>query len=75
MYYVLTEKRSAVFGEGYWHRIIGPHGMLFQAYLNESEANNVCLGLNQVKRISDRDLAIIRSKTEEKRLEKIANKS
>lgn len=72
---VIKEVSSAVFKNIDWYKILGPNGMSFQAYLSQDEANNVCDKLNLEKRISETELAIIKSRAEQKRLQKIIDKT
>lgn len=73
MYSVITEKCSAIFGNFDWYKIIGPKFISRQAYLNKTEADNVCENLNSQKRVTQEEIALIRSKAEEKRLQKVVD--
>jgi hypothetical protein len=75
MYSVVKEVSSSVFNNIDWYKILGPLGMSFQAYLSQDEANRVCDKLNLENRISTNELAMIKSKAEQKRLQKIIDKT
>lgn len=74
MYSVLTEQCSEVFGNFDWHKIIGPRWVSSQAYLNKAEAQQRCEYLNSQKRVTEEEIALIQSRAEEKRLQKIVDK-
>ncbi len=74
MYSVITEQCSPVFGNFNWYKIIGPRWVSSQAYLNNVEAQQRCNFLNAQKRVTEEEIALIRSKAEEKRLEKVVAK-
>lgn len=74
MYSVVTEQCSPIFGNFDWYKIIGPKFISRQAYLNKAEADKVCENLNSQKRVTQEEIALIKSKAEEKRLEKVVAK-
>ena len=74
MYSVVTEQCSPIFGNFDWYKIIGPRWVSSQAYLNQKEADKICEKLNSQKRVTKEEIALIRSKAEEKRLQKIVDK-
>jgi len=74
MYSVLTEQCSEIFGNFDWHKIIGPRWVSPQAYLNKVEAQQRCNFLNAQQRVTEEEIALIKSKAEEKRLEKVVAK-
>lgn len=50
MYSVITEPVSGTFATStvtHWHKILGPNGLSFQAYLNVEEAHKIAKDLNQ----------------------------
>jgi len=74
MYSVLTEQCSEIFGNFDWYKIAGPRWVSSQAYLYEEDADKVCANLNSQKRVTQEEIALIKSKAEEKRLEKVVAK-
>jgi len=74
MYSVVTEKCSEIFGNFDWYKIAGPRWVSSQAYLYEEDADKVCANLNSQKRVTQEEIALIKSKAEEKRLEKVVAK-
>lgn len=74
MYSVVTEQCSDIFGNFDWYKIAGPRWVSSQAYLYEEDADKVCAKLNSEKRVTEEEIALIRSKAEEKRLQKIVDK-
>lgn len=73
MYSVVKEQCSPIFGNFDWYKIIGPRWVSSQAYLNKTEADQRCEYLNSQKRITQDELALIKSRAEEKRLQKIVD--
>jgi hypothetical protein len=74
MYTVVTEKSYGIFNTT-WYKILGPLGLSFQAYLNKDEADRICNKKNlEEKHVSEQEIAIIRAKAEQKRLQKVVDK-
>lgn len=74
MYSVVKEQCSPIFGNFDWYKIIGPRWVSSQAYLNKVEAQQRCNFLNTQKRVTEEEIALIQSRAEEKRLQKIVDK-